>query len=241
MKAIIVDDEPLAREAVQLLCSRILDLQILEVFGSAVAAAGFVKENQVDLVFLDIQMPGINGLDFAKTIPAKTLVIFTTAYPDYAVDGFELEAIDYLVKPIKADRFTKAVKKAFVYHALLGKEIAEAEVSRIGQDDYFFVKSERKFIKIHFRDILFVEGLKDYVVMQTSEQRVITAMNIKTIHEQMPADLFVRTSKSHIINVKQIDSFDHNNVMIGPYEIPIGNAYRSNFFDNYVTKKLLGR
>jgi len=240
MTAIIVDDEPLAREAIQSLCSRILDLEILEVFGSAIPAAGFVKENQVDLIFLDIQMPGVNGLEFAKTIPAKTLVIFTTAYSEYALDGFELDAIDYLVKPIKPERFSKAVKKAFSYHSLLGNKIAEAGIAHTG-DDYFFVKSERKFIKIHFKDILFVEGLKDYVVMQTEDQRVITAMNIKTIHEQMPSDIFARTSKSHIINVKQIDSFDNNNVVIGKYEIPIGNAYRSNFFDNYVTKKLLGR
>lgn len=240
MKAIIIDDEPLAREAVLVLCSKILHLEILEVFGSALAADVFLKENEVDLIFLDIQMPGLNGLEFAKTIPPKALVIFTTAYSDYALDGFELDAIDYLIKPIKPERFIKAVKKAFSYHSLLDHEIATAGIAHDG-DDYFFVKSERKFIKVHFKDILFVEGLKDYVVMHTPEQKIITAMNIKTIHEQLPADLFVRTSKSHIINVKQITFFDNSTVVIDKYEIPIGNTYRENFFDNYVAKKILGR
>jgi DNA-binding LytR/AlgR family response regulator len=240
MKGIIIDDEPLAREAIQILAAKISDLEIMDVFSSAIAAASYVKETKIDLIFLDIQMPGISGIEFAKTIPQKTLVIFTTAYPEYALDGFELDAIDYLIKPVKSDRFQKAVNKAFAYLKLLESEISTSEIQHSG-DDYFFVKSERKFIKIYFKDILFIEGLKDYVVMQTDDQKIMTAMNIKTIHDQLPQHIFVRISKSYVINVKHIASFDNNTVFISKYEIPIGNSYRNYFFDNFVMKKLLGR
>jgi two-component system LytT family response regulator len=240
MKAIIIDDEPLAREAIQLLAAKSLNLEIVETFSSALAATKYINEMPVDLIFLDIEMPGINGIEFAKTIPQKTLVIFTTAYPEYALEGFELDAIDYLIKPVKEDRFQKAVNKAFAYLKLLASEIPTSEIQHPG-DDYFFVKSERKFIKIHFKDILFIEGLKDYVVMQTADQKIMTAMNIKTIHEQLPQQIFVRISKSYVINVKEITSFDNNTVLIRKHEIPIGNSYRNYFFDNFITKKVIGR
>jgi two-component system, LytTR family, response regulator len=240
MNCIIVDDEPLAREAIELLVGNIPDLQLLQTFGSANAAGRFLEDTAVDLVFLDIQMPGINGIEFAKTIPSKTLVIFTTAYAEYALDGFEVEAVDYLIKPVHADRFQKAVNKARSYHDLLFDDHSVNNIEKI-EDDYFFVKAERKYIKIHFKEILFIQGLKDYVVMQTDEQKVITAMNIKTIHEQLPSQLFVRISKSYIINVQQITSFDNNTVFIRKHDVPIGDSYRAYFFDEYVTKKLLSR
>ncbi|MDB5139818.1 MAG: Two component transcriptional regulator, LytTR family [Mucilaginibacter sp.] len=240
MNCIIVDDEPLAREAIQLLVDRVPGLQLLQSFPSANAAAKFLKGTTVDLVFLDIQMPGINGIEFSKTIPENTLVIFTTAYAEYAIDGFEVEAIDYLIKPVNVDRFKKAVNKAAAYRELL-KVGQPANLIESVADDYFFVKAERKFIKIYFKDILFIEGLKDYVVMQTDDQKIITAMNIKTIHEQLPQNTFVRISKSYIINVHQITSFDNNVVFIRKHEIPIGNAYRSYFFEEFVVKKTLSR
>ena len=240
MKAIIVDDEPLARKAIQLLASELPGLDIVNEFGNALAAGKFLQISDIDLLFLDIQMPGLTGIEFAKTIPEKTLVIFTTAYPDYALEGFELDALDYLVKPVKQDRFQKAVDKAFAYHKLLKSEISKTEIHQSG-DDYFFVKSERRYIKIYFKDILFIEGLKDYVVMQTEDERIITAMNIKTIHDQLPQNIFARIGKSYIINIKEVTSFDNNAVLIKKYEIPIGASYRNFFFDNFVSKKLLGR
>lgn len=240
MKAIIVDDEPLAREAIQLLAANVPNLEIVAIVNSALSALKCINESPVDLIFLDIEMPGINGIEFARTIPEKTLVIFTTAYPGYALDGFELDAIDYLVKPVREDRFQKAVAKAFSYNKLLQGEVSTAEVEHQG-DDYFFVKSERKFVKVHFKEILFIEGLKDYVVIQTDNQRVMTAMNIKTIHEQLPQQVFVRIGKSYVINVKEIASFDNNTVLIRNYEIPIGNSYRNYFFDNFIKKKVIGR
>lgn len=240
MNSIIVDDEPLAREAIQLLASKFPGLELVASFSSAIAASKFISETSVDLIFLDIEMPGVNGIEFVKNIPQKTLVIFTTAYPEYALEGFELDAIDYLIKPIKPDRFEKAVNKAITYHKLLESEIPTSEIQHPG-DDYFFVKSERKFIKIHFKDVLFIEGLKDYVVMQTADQKIMTAMNIKTIHEQLPQHIFVRISKSYVINVKEITSFDNNTVLIRKHEIPIGNSYRNYFFDNFISTKIIGR
>ena len=240
MNCIIVDDEPLAREAIQQLVSNRTELCLVQTFSSANSASKFLINNDVNLIFLDIQMPGTNGIQFAKMIPKNTLVIFTTAYGQYALEGFEVEAVDYLIKPVAADRFNKAVNKAVSYHKLLAADQTINKIQHIAED-YFFVKAERKFVKIYFKDILFIEGLKDYVVMQTDDQKIITNMNIKTIHEQLPPAIFVRIGKSYIINVGQIGSFDNNTVFIHKYEIPIGDSYRNNFFDEYVLKKLLSK
>lgn len=239
MKCIIVDDEPLAREGMSLLINTVKGLDLMGSFSNAAAASEYISENEVDLIFLDIQMPGINGIDFAKTIPKKTLVIFTTAYAEYALDSYEVEAVDYLVKPVKPERFQKAVTKAISYLRLIDND-SSGNIEKIAPD-YFFVKADRKFFKAYFKDILFIEGLKDYVILHTEEQKIITAMNIRTIHEQLPQNIFVRVSKSYIINIRQITSFDNNTIFIQKNEIPIGNAYRDYFFNEFVNKKLLMR
>ncbi|TCD05933.1 response regulator transcription factor [Pedobacter frigidisoli] len=240
MNCIVVDDEPLARGAIQLYLRANPDLQLLKSFGSADVAAEFLRTNEVDLIFLDIRMPGLNGIDFSKTVPKNTLIIFTTAYAEYALDGFEVEAIDYLLKPFNQERFNKAIHKAFDYSALL-KSADRNHTVESTFDDYFFVKADRKFVKLYFKDILFIEGLKDYVVLNTSGDRIITAMNIKTIHDQLPQENFIRISKSNIINIQQVDSFNTHVVFIGDNEVPIGNAYRTYFFEEFVAKKTIGR
>ena len=240
MNCIIVDDEPLAREGIRLLVDKTKELVLLNSFSNANAAGKFLAENPVDLVFLDIRMPGVNGIDFAKTISPKTLIIFTTAYTEFALDSYEVDAADYLIKPIKPERFQIAVDKVISYRQLLEAAVPDNKIEK-GTEDYFFIKADRKFFKVWFRDILFVEGLKDYVVLYTEEQKIMTAMNIKTIHDQLPQTIFARVSKSFIINVKKIDSFDNNTIFVRQHEIPIGNAYRSYFFDEFVTKKLLSR
>jgi two-component system LytT family response regulator len=240
MNCIIVDDEPLAREAMQLLIGRVPNLRLLESFGAASAALKYIQLNQVDLVFLDIQMPEINGIEFSKSIPGNTLVIFTTTHSEYALDGFEVEAVDYLIKPVQLERFQRAVAKAAAYRELL-KSTQPGALIEMVSDNYFFIKADRRFIRVTFKEILFIEGLKDYVVIQMRSERIITGMNIKTIHEQMPQNIFVRISKSYIINVLEISSFDNNTVFIGKYEIPIGNAYRTLFFEGFILKKLLSK
>lgn len=243
MKCIIVDDEPLAREAIQSLIDKSSGLTLLSSFNSANAATQFLSKNSVDLIFLDIQMPGISGIDFAKTIPEHTLVIFTTAFAEYALDSYEVEAIDYLIKPVRLERFQRAVEKAQSYHKLLlTNENEKIQDDADGVvDDYFFVKADRKTYKIYLKDILFIEGLKDYIVLQTAERKIITAMNVKTIHEQLPRKTFIRTSKSFIVNAQHITSFDNNTIYIDKHEVPIGNVYRSNFFDEFVKKKTISR
>lgn len=240
MNCIIVDDEPLAREAIQMLIDQTENLNLIGSFNSPVSASDFMMNHTVDLVFLDIQMPGTDGIDFAKTISKETLVIFTTAYSEFATDSYEVDAIDYLMKPVKAERFHKAVEKAQSYARLLQAEHTSTKIEQIA-DDFFFVKADRRIFKVYFNSILFIQGLKDYVVMHTENQKVITAMNIKTIHEQLPKDKFVRVSKSYVINAKHIESVDNNTVYIGTHEIPIGSIYRDSFFEDFVTRKIVSR
>ena len=232
MNCIIIDDEPLAREAIEILVKDTSQLNLLGMFNNALAASKFMEENPVDLIFLDIQMPGITGIEFARNISKRSLVIFTTAYSEYAVDSYEVDAIDYLIKPIDPERFHKAVNKAIAYHSLLLKE--EKENIEAGNTEYLFVKSERRYFKINYKDILFIEGLKDYVIIQLDEQRVITRMNLKNIFELLPKHDFLRVNKSYIVNTKHIDSFDNNDIFIKTHEIAIGNTYRDAFFEAFM-------
>lgn len=235
MKCIIVDDEPIAREGIRLLVDEIPQLELLNCFNNAETASEFINEVNVDLIFLDINMPGTNGIEFARSIPKQTLIIFTTAYSQYALDSYEVDAIDYLVKPIDPVKFRKAVNKAIVYHSLLLNE--DKKNVDIIEDEYIFVKSDRKYFKVNLDDILFIEGLKDYVIIQMENQRIISRMTLKTIHDLLPQKIFLRINKSYIINKKHIDSFDNNDVFIKAYEIAIGNTYRDEFFKDFITNK----
>jgi DNA-binding LytR/AlgR family response regulator len=240
MNCIIVDDEPLARKAIEKLVYQTENIETIASFNGADATRGFLEKNTVDLVFLDIQMPGVNGIEFARTIPKKTLVVFTTAFHEFALESYEVDAIDYLIKPVKLERFQKAVEKAQTYCKLFHTDGINSNIENI-TDDYIFVRAERRIHKVHFSDILFIEGLKDYVIIYLETQKVITLMNIKTIHELLPKSSFVRVSKSYIINVNNIDSVDNNTVYIGENEIPIGNIYRDYFFNEFVTRKILSK
>lgn len=235
MKCIIVDDEPIAREGIKLLIKDIVQLELLQCFNNAEDASVFINDVTVDLIFLDINMPGINGIEFARSIPKQTLIIFTTAYSQYALDSYEVDAIDYLVKPIDPVKFRKAVNKAIVYHSLLLSE--EKKTVNAGEDEYIFVKSDKKYFKVNLEDILFIEGLKDYVIIQMESQHIITRMTLKAIQELLPESVFFRINKSYIVNKKRIDSFDNNDVFIKNHEIAIGNSYRDDFFAFFATPR----
>ena len=234
MKCIIVDDEPLAREAIEILLKETPQLSIVNTFNNASSASAFIKDNPVDLIFLDIQMPGTTGLEFAKTIPDQTLVIFTTAYSEYAIDSYKVDAVDFLVKPIETERFVKAVNKAISYHNLLINEKKESLEPLEGES--FFVKSERRYLKINFNEILFIEGLKDYIIIQTETQRIITKMTLKIIATLLPKKQFFRINKSYIVNIQKITSFDNNDISIQSHEIAIGSNFRDTFFKEFVNK-----
>ncbi|MBT2620051.1 LytTR family DNA-binding domain-containing protein [Chryseobacterium sp. ISL-6] len=240
MNCIILDDEPLAREAIEMLINQNDDLDLIGSFNSPEAVTNFIERNTVELIFLDIQMPGISGIEFSRTIPKETFVIFTTAYSEFATESYEVYAIDYLIKPVKLERFQKAVEKVRTYSKLFKADYADNNIEQVA-DTFFFVKAERRIFKVYFDNILFIQGLKDYVVMHTDNQKLITAINIKTIYDQLPKNMFVRVSKSYIINVKYIDSVDNNTVYIGTNEIPIGSIYKDFFFSEFVTKKIVNR
>jgi DNA-binding LytR/AlgR family response regulator len=232
MKCIIVDDEPLAREEMQALIRDVSRLEVCGVFSNALAALDFLKKNDVDLVFLDIEMPMVTGLEFAGQLPGRSLTIFTTAYPQYALKSYELDAIDYLLKPIDKARLKKAISKAEAYGKLLSDE-TEKNTVEANTNDFLIIKAERRFYKINFGDIRFIEGLKDYVVIHTGNQKLITAMNLKTIHQKVPQQIFLRVSKSYVINKNYIESFDHHNIYLGETEVPLGDVYKKDFFRIY--------
>ena len=200
-------------------------------WNDADSAGEFMLKNPVDLVFLDIRMPGADGIEFAKTIPKETLVIFTTAYPEYAVDSYELDAIDYLLKPVEPARFQKAVEKACDYRLLLAEAKTRHATSLLETvaQNHIFVKADRRYHRILFENILFIEGLKDYIIIQTHERKVITKTTLKAIQEELPPNIFMRINKSYIVNLNRIESFDANDIFIGTHEIAIGSTYRDAF------------
>jgi DNA-binding LytR/AlgR family response regulator len=175
----------------------------------------------------------MSGLDFLKSLRDAPLVIFTTAYPQYALESYELDAIDYLVKPNRIERFLKAVNKAENHWKLLQQESDHNMVEKI-EDDFVFIKADRKYFKILFKEILYIEGLKDYVIIYTDDNKIITSMNIKTIAGQLPASIFARVSKSYIVNTLRISSFDNELIYIGNNEIPLGQSFKDEFIKQYI-------
>jgi len=239
IKTIIIDDEPLAREGIQLLCDMIDDLEVVEQFPSAIKASSFINNEHPDLIIMDIEMPGLDGLSFLRSLSRKQQVILTTAYPQYAVEAYELDVIDYLVKPVKEERFFKAVNRArsVIEYWRRAREADTAEVTH----DEIFIKSERKFIKLKYEDIRYIKGLKDYVIVHTDDSKHITAMNIKTILSHLPKNIFARVSKSYIINTQKISSIENDVILLGKEFIPIGNIYKEPFLYNFVKNKTLKR
>lgn len=238
MKCIIVDDEPLAREGMEMNIEEVDSLELVAQFESAVDANDYLTEQSVDLIFLDIQMPEVSGLDFIRSMKNRPLVILSTAYPEYALEGFELDVVDYLVKPIRFKRFLKAVNKALEIFALKKEDSDQSgEVDR----PFVYLKSERKYVKVFLDDIVYIEGMKDYVRVHMTDSNLMTAMNVKTINKQLDDRLFVRVSKSYIINVDYIDEVSTRSVFVNGKELSIGKTYRDNFFDNYINDHLISR
>jgi DNA-binding LytR/AlgR family response regulator len=237
MTCIIVDDEPLARDEMQSLIQEVSQLEIIGKFSNARAALDFLKTKDVDIIFLDIEMPVVTGLEFAEHIPKQSLIIFTTAYSQYALKSYELDAIDYLLKPIEKTRVEKAINKAILYKNLLSEDVAKNTVES-NTEDFLFIKADRRYYKINFRDIRYIEGLKDYVVIYTQQQKLLTAMNLKTIHQKIPQTTFLRASKSYLVNKDHVDSFDNHSIYIGESEIPLGEVYKKEFLEKFLGNAL---
>ena len=214
-------------------------LNLIAKCSNAIEANEALRNNQIDLMFLDIQMPQITGVEFLKTLQHPPMVIFTTAYSNYAIEGFELNAIDYLLKPISMDRFIKAVNKASELFDLNKKELAEVSA---GGDDFFFVKSDKKLVKVKYNEILYVEGLKDYVIIRMEHGRVITLQTMKSLEEKLPLQEFKRIHRSYIVGLSKINAIDGNVVEIMEKgvskHIPIGKNYRDELLELIDKKKL---
>jgi DNA-binding LytR/AlgR family response regulator len=235
IKCIITDDEPFARKGLQGYVAQIDFLELRGVCENAVELNSLLKKEPVDLLFLDIEMPYMTGIDFLKHFPGAPKVIFTTAYEKYALQGFELEVLDYLLKPIPFERFLKAANKAFDY--LLGAQSGTGPTP----EDYIFVKADSKLEKIHFADILFAEALENYVAIYTREKKVITHLTLKMLQEKLPATLFVQPHKSYLAAIDKIGSIEGNILHIDHYQVPISKYQKDEIMEKIVNSKLLKR
>ena len=232
MKCLIIDDEPLAIELLEDFVSKIPFLELVSSCSNGIEAISVLKTNKIDLIFTDIEMPDFSGIEFIKSLDVKPLFIFTTAYSHYAIEGFNLNAVDYLVKPIPFHRFLTAVNRAQELF-LLKKEGTTLPVQNNVQNDspnFIFVKSEYDNIKINFSDIKYIEGLKDYIkIFSTSHKPILTLSSFKKIEDKLPSNLFIRVHRSYIVSLNYIHSVQRNRILIDQVRIPIGNNYKDDF------------
>lgn len=244
MNVIIVDDEPLALEVLETYIAQTPSLQLVARCSNAIEAFEALNMHAVDLMFLDIQMPQITGIDFLKTLARPPKVIFTTAYPNYALDGYELNAVDYLLKPISLERFQRAVQKAQQRHdaehssPALPATATENAAAKEPEVDFIFVKADKKLIKIKFDDIRFIEGLKDYVILHTPSGRIVTLQTMKSLEDKLPPEHFMRVHRSYIVNLGKIEMMEANTLIIDKKPVPIGKNYKDELL-NIINKNRL--
>ena len=222
---IIVDDEPVAREILEKHLERIDTITVVGSCKSAIEAFKIINTHPVDLIFLDINMPDISGLSFAKSMSKEYKIIFTTAYREYAVDGFDLRAVDYLLKPISFERLLQGINKFFEESSAI-KPRQSAEI-RVEKDDSIFVRSDRKMVKVNFNDIVFIESLSDYIKIHLEGQKVlVTRDTISNIEARLPNNDFIRIHRSFIVSIHKIETFTSDTIGIGKHELPISRSYR---------------
>lgn len=236
---LIVDDEPLARNLLAEYVNKVPYLNLVECCSTAMQAMESLKKNPVDLIFLDIQMPEITGITLLKILPVKPLVIFTTAYSEYALEGYEFDVVDYLLKPITFERFLKAVEKAGLRLHDAPRPSSPVLSKTPDHQPFVFVKDGTRLVKVFFDDILYIEGLKDYVTLHTRQQKITTLQRMKHLEEQLPADTFIRIHNSYIVNIRAIDAILKNEIKIGQALLPISDSYRKSFKE-FVERNQMG-
>lgn len=239
INTIVVDDEPLAREILESHISNIPELNLITTCSNAIEANKALNDHDVDLMFLDIQMPQLTGIEFLRSLSHAPMVVFTTAYAEYAVEGFELEAVDYLLKPISFERFMKSTNKVL---DTFKKNESSNDTSTDVKEDFFFVKSDKKMKKVFYKDILYIEGLKDYVIIRMEEGRVITLQTMKSLEHKLPSGMFKRIHRSYILNLTKLKAIEGNMVELvekgQKKNIPIGKNYRDELSAIINAKKL---
>ncbi|AWG20327.1 DNA-binding response regulator [Flavobacterium faecale] len=234
MRCVIIDDEPLAVELIKGFVSKIESLELIHTFNNAIDAISIINQTAVDLIFLDIEMPHFSGIDFLNAIDKKPLVIFTTAYENYAVEGFNLGAVDYLVKPIPFNRFLKSVARAQQLHNPIPATVLNSNAISAPEleQDFMFVKADYENIKLNYCDILYIEGLKDYVKIYTTDQKyTLTLISLIKLEQNLSSKGFARIHRSYIINIKHVKSVQKNKVLIDDKRIPISESYKTAFFE----------
>ena len=231
LNCLIIDDEPLARKGLREYVQEIEFLHCVASCENALKAASFLNQEKIDLIFLDIHMPKLSGIEFLKTLKNPPLTIITTAYSDYALEGYSLDVIDYLVKPINFDRFLKASQKALEFFELK----ARAEHNAASPVDYFFVRCDRKFEKVFFRDLSYIEGLQNYAVIHVGDKKLITYITLTSLENQLPKDRFLKVHKSFIISVPHVKAIEKDEIIMDNARIPISRSLH-----DQVVKQILG-
>jgi DNA-binding LytR/AlgR family response regulator len=236
INCIVIDDEPLARKGIKEYISDVEFLNFSGEYDNPVNAMEQIRKGDVDLIFLDIEMPKITGLDFLKSLQKAPPVIFTTAYPQYALEGYEVNALDYLLKPVAFDRFLKACLKAKEYY-----EVREQNEMHTWVNDYFFVKTDNKLVKLLFDEVLYIEALQNYVVVFTKSKKFMTYLTFKSVEEYLPADKFIKVHKSYIVAAAHIDSIEGNDIRIGEQHIPISRNQKEEVMEKLLKNRFLKR
>ncbi|MBK8926307.1 MAG: response regulator transcription factor [Crocinitomicaceae bacterium] len=222
MKCIIADDEQLARQLIESYLEKIQGAELVGSFKNGKEVLEYLQNQPADLLITDIQMPELTGTDLVKSIENGPLVIFTTAYRDYALEGFELDAIDYLLKPIQFEKFEKAIQKAKTYLELKSVGVQQADLKQ----NYLTIKADHKLYKVLYHDIRYIEGMREYVSFYTSNGRITALMALKYLETNLPADIFVRCHKSFIVNKNLVTALEGSNLLIGDKQIPVGQMYK---------------
>jgi DNA-binding LytR/AlgR family response regulator len=235
IKCVITDDEPFARKGLQGYVTQIEFIELVGICESAVELNAFLKQEKVDLLFLDIEMPYLSGIDLLKNLPQPPKVIFTTAYEKYAVQGYELEVLDYLLKPVSFERFLKSANKAFDYFRLQQQSVAMPTA------EYFFIKVDSKLEKVIVTDILFVEGMENYVVIHTKERKMMTHLTLKILQDRLPADKFMQPHKSYLVAMDRIDAIEGNTLLVGGQQIPVSRYQKEEMMQKILHNKILKR
>ncbi len=232
MTCIIVDDEPLARKGLQEYCTDLAYLQNVESFESAMAAGTYLTSHSVDLMLLDIRMPKLSGIDFLRNLKNPPLVIFTTAFPDYALESYELNVIDYLVKPISFERFSKATQKAFDYFLLKQKQTEPA---------YFFIKCNQQLEKVLFNEVLFVEAMQNYCIIHAHSRKLICYITLKAMQEKLPVNRFMKVHKSFVVSLDKVTAIENNSLRIETSLIPVSRNLKTEVTTKITESKLFKR
>lgn len=231
IKCAVTDDEPMARKGIQGYIEKISFLELAGVCDNAMALNDLLKEKEVDLVFLDIEMPYINGVEFLQSLTKRPKIIFTTAYEKYALQGFELEAIDFLLKPISFDRFLKAANKAH--------ELFRNSPTPDAEQDFIFVKADHKLVKVHWDEVFYIKAMENYICLFTDSKRYIIHATLKSVAENLPSEKFLQVHKSYIIHTSKIAGINGNTLELGAFKIPVSRNFKNRLMEKVVNNFFL--